>query len=401
MSGPSTFGEPGHGDSDGVTAAAASWRNPRWQRLVCSSCGAAHDLDRLQTVCERCQLPLRVDYALDASALPRAALRDRPTTLWRYAEVLPVAPAHAVTIGEGWTPLLPVAHGRVRAFVKDEARNPTGSFKARGMTVAVSAARALGAKGLRAPSAGNAAGALSAYGAAAGLPVVVAMPRDTPAAFVEECRLYGARVDLVDGTIADAGRHLRESGPADHFDVSTLREPHRVEGKKTMAYELYEQGGLPDVIVYPTGGGTGLVGMWKAFDEMRRLGWLAPTAKPPRLVSVQVATCAPVVKAFAEGAARTEPWPNPSTRAWGLRVPSPIGGFLCLRALRETGGTAIAVGEAELEAATRALASRTGLDVCPEGGAAWAAMNALIDRGAIAEGERVVVFNTGTGLKYR
>jgi threonine synthase len=229
------------------------------------------------------------------------------------------------------------------------------------------------------------------------------MPEDTPRPFIEECRLYGAEVHLVKGTIADAGKFLREHGPKDAFDVSTLREPHRIEGKKTMLYELAEQtpGGLPDVILYPTGGGTGLVGMWKAFGELQRLGWIAADARPPRLFSVQVEGCAPVVKAFREGAARTEPWPDPVTRAYGLRVPSPLGGFLCVRAVRETGGEAIAVAEAEMEAATRALAAASGIDVAPEGGAAWAALAALRARGVVGLDDRVVVFNTGTGLKYR
>jgi threonine synthase len=342
-------------------------------------------------------MPLRVDYDLASLGLRTAALAGRPSSLWRYREVLPVSQGE-VSLVEGWTPLLDASS---RDAVKDESRNPTGSFKARGMSVAVSVARLHGAKALSAPSAGNAAGALAAYGAAAGLPVVVAMPSDTPRAFVEECRLYGAEVRLVDGTIADAGKWLRQSGPRDAFDVSTLREPHRIEGKKTMAYEMFEQmgGALPDVVVYPTGGGTGLVGMWKAFDEMQALGWIGPAR--PRLVSVQAEGCAPVVKAFRDGAEATTPWPDAATRAYGLRVPSPLGGFLCLRALRETKGTAVAVSESRIDEATRELASRTGIDVCPEGGAAWAAAVELRASGWIAPSERVVVFNTGTGLKYR
>jgi len=284
-------------------------------------------------------------------------------------------------------------------LLKDEARNPTGSFKARGMTLAVTMAKALGARALAAPSAGNAAGALAAYGAAANLPVTVAMPRDTPRAFVEECRHYGAEVHLVDGTIADAGKWLKANGPKDAFDVSTLKEPYRIEGKKTMAYELYEQlGELPDAIVYPTGGGTGLVGMWKAFGEMQSMGW---TRKKPRLISVQAEGCAPVVKAFQEGAQVTAPWPDARTAAYGLRVPSPIGGFLCLRALRETNGTAVAVPEAEIASAAAELSRRSGVDVCPEGGAAWWALQWLRNSNFLAATDRVVVFNTGTGLKYR
>jgi threonine synthase len=377
-----------------------SWRNPRWIGLRCFNCERGHPIDSWQTVCVACGMPLRVEYDLGPGTMPRDQLAGRPASLWRYREVLPIAAGHEVSLVEGMTPLIPAGHG---IWIKDEARNPTGSFKARGMTVAVSAARALGAPSLQVPSAGNAAGALCAYGAAAPLPVTVAMPRDTPRPFVEECRAWGAFVELADGTIADSARWLREHGPPGAFDLSTLREPHRVEGKKTMGYELYEQtpGGRPDVVIYPTGGGTGLVGMWKAFGEMIRLGWRSPDEPPPRLVSVQVEGCAPVVKAFVEGKDRTEPWPDPDTRAYGLRVPSPIGGFLCLRAIRETGGTAIAVSESEVDAGTLALARRTGLDVCPEGGAAWAAIPALRQSGVIRPGDRVVVFNTGTGLKYR
>jgi threonine synthase len=372
-------------------------RNPRWTHLRCFRCEREHDVAALQTVCTSCGMPLRVDYDLASVALRPAALAGRESSLWRYREVLPLLSGE-VSLVEGWTPLIAAGD---RDFVKDESRNPTGSFKARGMSVAVSVARLHGVRALTAPSAGNAAGALAAYGAAAHLPVVVAMPRDTPRAFVEECKLYGADVQLVEGTISDAGRWLREHGPKEAFDVSTLREPHRIEGKKTMAYELYEQlgGSLPDVIVYPTGGGTGLVGMWKAFDEMEKLGWI--DAHRPRLVSVQAEGCAPVVKALHEGAEVTSAWPDPSTRAYGLRVPAPLGGFLCLRAIRATHGTAITVSEAQIADATRALASRAGIDVCPEGGAAWAAAVELRGNGWIRPADTVVVFNTGTGLKYR
>src|SRR5437016_4442650 len=363
--------------------------------LTCFSCGTPHDPAVLQTVCTRCGLPLRVDYRLGRDALALETVRSRAPSLWRYEEVLPIRAADAVTLGEGLTPLVEVDG----VLVKDEARNPTGSFKARGMTLAVSLARALGARALAAPSAGNAAGALAAYGAAAGLDVTVAMPEDTPRPFVEECRHYGAEVHLVAGSIADAGKWLRANGPHDAFDVSTLREPYRVEGKKTMAYELFDQlGDLPDVIIYPTGGGTGLVGMWKAFGEMRELGW---TEKRPRLVSVQAEGCAPVVAAFRGGEAATKPWPDPRTAAYGLRVPSPIGGFLCLPAVRETAGTAVAVPENEIAPAAAELSRRSGVDICPEGGAAWAALRRLRRDGFVKTGERVVLFNTGTGLKYR
>ena len=375
-------------------------RTPAFQGLRCFACETPHDAGRLQTVCTACGLPLRVDYTLTPSTMPLASLRGRPPSLWRYREVLPLADGE-VSLGEGYTPLVQLEE---RVWIKDEAQNPTGSFKARGMTAAVSLARALGARALMAPSAGNAAGALAAYGAAAKLPVVVAMPDDTPRPFVDECRHYGAEVELVPGTIADCGKWLREHGPPANsgaFDVSTLREPYRVEGKKTMMYELYEQldGALPDVVVYPTGGGTGLVGMWKALRELSALGW--PLATRPRLVSVQAAGCQPVVKAFADGAERTEPYPSPTTRAWGLRVPSPIGGFLCLRAIRETHGTAIAVDEASIAPAAAWLAKSSGVDICPEGGAAWAAVEELRASGWITPEARVVVFNTGTGIKYR
>jgi threonine synthase len=327
-----------------------------------------------------------------------ADLAGRAPTLWRYRELLPLSEGDEVSLAEGFTPLLPVEPG---VWIKDESRNPTGSFKARGMTVAVSMARHLGARALAAPSAGNAAGALAAYGARAGLSVTVAMPEDTPSGCFAECRFYGAQVHAVRGTIAEAGAFLRQNRGADAFDVSTLREPWRIEGKKTMAFELVEQlAGVPDVVIYPTGGGTGLIGMWKAFDEMERLGWVGP-GRRPRFVSVQAAGCAPVVRAFDTGSERTEPWPDPDTHAWGLRVPSPLGGFLCLRVLRATRGTAVAVEEQAIERATAALAARTGIDVCPEGGAAWAALTQLRDSGFIGRDDTVIVFNTGAGAKYR
>jgi len=365
----------------------------------CFACNLGHDPRTLLTVCTRCGLPLRVDYDLPAIRLRLSDLAGRPPTLWRYREVLPLEEGDEISLAEGFTPLIAV---EPNVWVKDEARNPTGSFKARGMALAVSMAKRLGAKALAAPSAGNAAGALSAYGARAGMPVTVAMPDDTPRAFFDECRLYGAAVHRVPGTIADAGKFLRNHAANGAFDVSTLREPYRIEGKKTMAYELVEQmqGAVPDVVLYPTGGGTGLVGMWKACDEMEALGWI-PRGRRPRFVSVQSAGCAPVVKAFHEGSERTEPWPDPHTRAYGLRVPAPLGGFLCLRALRETQGTAIAISDERADEATLALASRSGLDVCPEGGAAWAALAELRGSGFIRPTDRVVVFNTGTGLKYR
>ena len=372
---------------------------PQLAGVRCFACDKSHDPHTLLGVCSACGMPLRVDYDLSSVRLTLRDLAGRTPTLWRYREVLPLVEGDEVSLAEGFTPLLPVTPN---VWVKDEARNPTGSFKARGMAVAVSMAKHLGAQGLSAPSAGNAAGALAAYGARAGLPVTVAMPEDTPKAFFDECELYGATIHRVRGTIADAGRFLREHGPKNATDISTLREPYRIEGKKTMAYELVEQmqGEVPDVVLYPTGGGTGLVGMWKAFEEMQRLGWIAK-GRQPRFVSVQAAGCAPVAKAFREGQARTEPWPDPKTNAYGLRVPSPIGGFICLRALRESRGTAVTITDEEAQRGAPALAARSGIDVCPEGGAAWAALEKLRATGFIRNTDTVVVFNTGTGLKYR
>jgi threonine synthase len=366
---------------------------------TCFACGAAHDPRTLLGVCTVCAMPLRIDYDLSAIHLRLADLKARQPTLWRYRELLPLAEGDEISLAEGYTPLLAV---EPRVWIKDESRNPTASFKARGMALAVSMARLFSARALQAPSAGNAAGALAAYGARAGLPVTVAMPEDTPAACFAECRLYGAAVHAVPGTIADAAAFLRERGGPGTLDVSTLREPYRIEGKKTMAYELVEQlaGDIPDVILYPTGGGTGLIGMWKAFDEMEQLGWI-PAGRRPRFVAVQAAGCAPVVRAFQTGADRTEPWLNPRTRAWGLRVPAPLGGFLCLRALRATQGTAVAVEEVAIERATAELAAQSGIDVCPEGGAAWAALSQLRTSGFVGPEDTVVVFNTGSGLKYR
>jgi threonine synthase len=365
--------------------------------LTCFSCGRVHDPGELATTCEHCALPLRVDLVLPVG-LPADVIRREVPSLWRYASVLPVEVEDAVSLTEGWTPLIPVGEG---TWIKDESRNPTGSFKARGMSMAVSAAIALGAKRLVAPSAGNAASALSAYGAASGTPVLVAMPEDTPRHFLEECRHFGAEVVLVTGTIGDAGKWLADHRGSDDFDVSTLKEPYRVEGKKTMGYELFEQfgGSLPDVVVYPTGGGTGLVGMWKAWDEMERMGWIG--AERPRLVSVQAAGCAPLVHALERELEHTTAWEHPITTAYGLRVPNPIGGFVCLRAIRETGGTAVAISEDDIHTEMRALAGATGLDICPEGGAVWAAITKLRSSGWIGKDDRVVGFNTGTGLKYR
>jgi threonine synthase len=320
--------------------------------------------------------------------------------MWRYLDVLPVDDeSEIVTLGEGITPLLP-ARSRRNVFLKDESKNPTRSFKSRGMAVAVTMAKKLGAKSLAAPTAGNAGAALSAYGARAGLPVFVAMPRDTPQSIVDECRDYGAQVELVAGVITDAAKRVQqfiaENGG---FDLSTLKEPYRVEGKKIMGYELLEDlGRLPDVILYPTGGGTGLIGMWKAFDEMERMGWI--DSKRPRMFTVQSSGCAPIVRAFDQQLENAPEWESPQTSAWGLRVPRAVGDRLMLRALRDSGGGAIAVDEARIEPAAAELRVAEGIDAGPETGAAWHALDELRERGTISMDETVVVFNTG-GNKYR
>ena len=320
--------------------------------------------------------------------------------MWRYRDVLPVVTdADIVTLGEGITPLLPSRTDR-NVYLKDESKNPTRSFKSRGMAVAVTMARKLGAKSLAAPTAGNAGAALSAYGARAGLPVFVAMPKDTPVSIIDECRDYGAQVELVEGVITDAARRVQQFIATNGgFDLSTLKEPYRVEGKKIMGYELLEDlGRLPDVILYPTGGGTGLIGMWKAFDEMERLGWIG--SHRPRMWSVQTSGCAPIVRAFDQNLETAPEWESPRTTAWGLRVPRAVGDRLMLTALRDSGGGAIAIEESLIEPAADALRRSEGIDAGPETGAAWVAHSQLRDRGVIGPEDVVVVFNTG-GNKYR
>jgi threonine synthase len=364
--------------------------------LTCFSCGLSHDPTRLNNVCDRCGFPLKVEVVLPEGN-PASLVDEDTPSMWRYSAVLPVGPTDAVSLGEGWTPMIQVEED---VWLKDESGNPAGSFKSRGMSMAVSAAVLLGARSLAVPTAGFAGAALSAYGAKAGVPVTIAMPRDTPQAIVDECLANGASVHLVEGTIADAGRWLAQNRD-DGFDVSTLKEPYRVEGKKTMGYELFEQFGftLPDVVIYPTGGGTGLVGMWKAWAEMEEMGWIDETR--PRLVSVQSSGCAPIVEAHLRGSSTITPWPNPVTQAYGLRVPAPIGGFLCLRAIRETGGTGVAVDDRVLLDTAEEMATATGVDMCPEGGAAWAAYRELRATGWIEPGEKAVVWNTGSGASYQ
>jgi threonine synthase len=354
-------------------------------------------------------MPLLARYDLArAQDLQPDVLRDRPPTMWRYRELLPVFDGEEpVSLGEGFTPLVHAARlgaslGLERLYVKDESLNPTNSFKARGQSAAVTRARALGARALSVPSAGNAANALAAYAAAAGLEAHVFMPRDVKPPFVRECVLYGAEVTLVEGLITDAGRAASERGrPLGWYDVSTLKEPYRVEGKKTMGYELAEQLGwrLPDWIIYPTGGGTGMVGMWKAFEELEAIGWIR-RARRPRMVTVQADGCAPIVRALESGAERASPWERAQTVADGLRVPQAIGDFLVLRAIRESGGTAVAVSDREMVDDMQLLGRLEGLSAAPEGGATLACLKRLLDRGAIPRAETVVLFNTGGALKY-
>ena len=377
--------------------------------LECGYCGTTQDADRIWNLCPECGKPLLARYDIETArrAFPREKLSGRPGSLWRYAEMLPVRdPRFRLDLGEGWTPLiraerLGAAVGMTNLMIKDEGLNPTGSFKARGLGMAVSRAFELGVKAFSIPSAGNAAGALSAYAARAGLKSFVFMPRDVPRPFISECKALGADVTLVDGLITDCGRIAAE-GVAKHgrFDISTLKEPYRIEGKKTMGYEVAEQMGwrLPDVIIYPTGGGTGLVGMWKAFDEMEALGWIGP--ERPRMVSVQSTGCAPMVRAFAEGAEFATPWADAATVADGLRVPAAVGDFLILRALRESGGTAVAVPDAEMMDAADLIGGTQGIFPAPEGGAVLAACRRLLAEGWLRADETVLLFVTGSGHKY-
>jgi threonine synthase len=374
--------------------------------LECSACGCHHDWSRLQNVCLSCGKPLFaiVDLTAASRTLKRETLTTRERSLWRYREVLPLpGDAEPVSLGEGGAPLLHAEKfgGDVDLWIKDESLNPTQSFKARGMSVAVSMAKHLGATKLAAPSAGNAGGALAAYAARAGLEAHIFMPRDTPRANIIECRELGAQVTLIDGLITDCGVEIaRRKTQEGWFDMSTLKEPYRVEGKKTLGYELAEQSDwrLPDVILYPTGGGTGLIGMWKAFNEMEALGWIG--TKRPRMFAVQATGCAPIVRAFEAGEKTAAEFPDAHTIASGLRVPKAIGDFLILNILRQSNGGAIAVNDEEMIRATREVGSSEGLFVAPEAAACFAALKSLCSTGTIVSGERVVIFNTGSGIKY-
>ena len=383
-------------------------RLPGATHLECTGTGEHYESEQLIGLSPAGK-PLFARYDLDAlrDRFTPAAVAGRRADLWRYEEVLPVRDRSCqIALGEGWTPLLdaPRTADRLRVarvWLKDEGQNPTGSFKARGLGLAVSRALELGAKELALPSAGNAGSAAAAYGAAAGLPVHVVVPLDTPVPILEEIAALGADLQLLDGLITDCGKVVRQGVEAHGwFDLSTLKEPYRVEGKKTMGYELFEQlgGRLPDAIVYPTGGGTGLIGMWKAFEEMERLGWIGP--ERPKMFTVQAAGCAPMVRAWEEGKESAESWQGAATYASGLRVPGAVGDFLILRALRQSGGGAVAVPDHLMKEWVYKIGADTGVFAAPEGGATAAAVPMLKAKGLIAEDDEVVLFVTGNGLKY-
>ena len=376
--------------------------------LECSKTGKTYNASEVHNLSEAgAPLLARYDVERAAQTLKPENLKGRRTDMWRYHEMMPQRDLSTLTaLGEGGAPLRKAvrfkeAFGMDKVFIKDESVNPTGSFKARGLSAAVNAALERGVTKFAIPTAGNAGGALAAYAALAGAEAHIFMPKDTPAAFRIECESAGAEVVLVDGLISDCGKRVGELKEKNGwFDVSTLKEPYRLEGKKTMGYELYEQfdGSLPDVILYPTGGGTGLIGMWKAFDEMEQLGWIG--SERPRMISVQAAGCAPVVKAWEEGAEKADYWNGAHTCASGLRVPAAVGDFLMLRAIRESNGSAIAVSDDEMMHFSNEIARLTGIFPAPEGGAVLAAMLNLKKKGDIASDERVVLFNTGSGYKY-
>lgn len=387
---------------------SASAFSPLASHLRCERAGHEWPLLPWRGLCE-CGSPLAVQYDLAAvrARVDPATVAARPRGLWRWRELLPLAADFPLGwLGEGDTPVLRAprleqALGVREIWIKDESGNPTGSFKARGLSVAVHAARAAGFRAVAVPSAGNAASALAAYARATGLEARVFVPRDTPRAAVLDCRAYGAHVQLVDGLISDAARLLREDPRDGEADLSTLREPYRLEGKKTLGLELFEQlrGELPEVVLYPTGGGTGLLGMWKAFQELEALGWMAP-GRRPRLFAVQAEGCAPIVRAHAAGADRAIPWEDARTSASGLRVPAAVADFWILAAVRASGGGAVAVSEDALLRDTLALTRATGILACPEGGATLAALRQLLAAGLVAPDARVLLYNTGSGLKY-
>ncbi len=365
--------------------------------LTCFLCGKTYDHSLVQGLCE-CGRPLRVDHDIHPGTMSLAEVALRPPDMWRYREVMP--DCEPITLGEGMTPLHEASVLGADWWIKDEGVNPTASFKARGMSAAVSMARKFGSRKVAVPSAGNAGGALAAYAAKAGIEAHVFMPRDTPRACIVECECHGAFVNLVDGLITDCANEIaRRKDQEGWFDVSTLKEPYRIEGKKTMGYELFEQlGGLPDALVYPTGGGTGLIGMWKAFDEMERLGWIG--RERPQMVSVQAEGCCPIPTAYTNGERFARMHENAQTVASGLRVPKAVGDFIMLDLIRVSGGTALTVSDNEMVACAREMAAQTGVFACPEGGATLAAAKTLLASHYFRETDKVVLFNTGSGVKY-
>lgn len=377
--------------------------------LECTYCGQTYSAAELHNLCPACGKVLyhRYDLAAARERLKPEMLKGREASMWRYREVMPVlSTENIITLGEGWTPLLEANRlgrklGLSRLLIKDESQNPTGSFKARGLSAAVSKAKELGAKAFSIPSAGNAGGALAAYAARAGLPAAVMMPVDAPYINKLETYLTGAQTWLVEGLINDAGRILKANAERKGwFDLSTLKEPYRVEGKKTLGYELAEQLGweLPDVVIYPTGGGTGLVGMWKAFAEMEEMGWIG--SKRPRMIVAQATGCAPIVRAFEEGAEFARPWENAQTGSSGIRVPVAVADYLMLQAVRQSGGTCLAVTDEAMQEATLEIASNEGIYPAPEGAATLAVLRRMLEQNLVSPEERVVLFNTGAGQKY-
>lgn len=375
--------------------------------LKCTACGAGYPADQLINVCPSCGKVLFASYDLErvSGTLRKRDLASRETTLWRYGELLPVG-EDAISLGEGLTPILHPDRlgnklGCPRLFIKEEGLNPTGTFKCRGLSVAVSRAKELGAEVLAMPSAGNAGAALAAYGAKAGLETWVFMPAGAPEMNKLQCKAHGAHLVLVDGLIDAAGREVAKQGrERDWFDVSTLKEPYRVEGKKTMGFEIAEQFSwrLPEVIIYPTGGGTGLIGMWKAFDELERLGWIQE--ERPRMFAVQSTGCAPIVRALDEGATHAQPWPDAHTIAPGLNVPAPFADYLILGVIRESGGAAVSVTDEDVLASVKELAREEGLFACPEGAATLAGLKRLLAAGTVSPSDSILLLNTGSGLIY-
>ena len=383
--------------------------NSTFSHLECSKCGVKYSKTELHNLSPCCTLPLFPQYDLEKakSILHKRDLKSRESNMWRYREIMPVEfKENIISLGEGWTPLVQANRlGELKGFsnlyLKNESINPTGSFKDRGMSVAISKVKEFHLKNIAIPTAGNAGGSAAAYAAKAGQEAFIFMPNDTPKAFQVECDQYGANVEMIDGLISDCGKIVGERKEKEGwFDISTLKEPYRVEGKKTMGYELAEQFNweLPDAIIYPTGGGTGLIGMWKAFDEMETMGWIG--SHRPKMISVQSEGCAPIVDAFDQGLDCAQPFQNPKTSALGLRVPSAVGDFLILNSIRQSEGVALSVTDNELMTGTKQIGSSEGIFSAPEGGATVAALPKLLDRGIIKPNDQIVLFITGSGLKY-